>query len=590
MDIINTLSSTFRVFLGNSLGKLLGELGEEVKHTINNNILEYQVEEAKRNYYTKTLLHRINPVELSKFYQPLFVREYNIFEEAAIGNRISTESTRNLFSKLKNSKCLTIIGSAGSGKSTLIKYLFIDSIKSNFKIPIKIELRYLNEFNGSLLEYINNMVFKLQKLGTHDRIIERLLGSGDFIFFLDGYDEVSSSKKAIVTKEIDDMVKVYNKNYYLLSSRPYTEIELLPLFVNYLVCDLSESEISEFIEKQIEERELSSRMIEAIGLKANKSYKSFLSNPLLLSMFILTFQSYSNIPQKRSQFYSQVFDTLYSTHDSMSKMAFVREKESGLSRDQFVEILKLFSFLSFFEEKFIFSKIYIEEKFSAIKTKKQKLHFDNDILLKDLQIAISILTKEGTDYVFPHRSLQEYFAATYIAFLEESNKKTIYTKILNSLSKESSTKLTARENFYSLLAELDERSAIEFLIIPYLKKSLTLIHELDEKDDKEEAQGCFNRLKAFFDCFYVILKYNQFIQQNNKQITKYSAYKKIERKNWRGGTDEKKIANICKKKLVKVDIIPFFKKQEFEIEQLLNTFSEYLDREREIDEEFISLI
>lgn len=590
MDIINTLSSTFRVFLGNSLEKLLGELGEEVKHIINNNILEYQVEEAKRNYYTKTLLHRINPVELSKFYQPLFVREYNIFEESAIGNRISTESTRNLFSKLKNSRCLTIIGSAGSGKSTLIKNLFIDSIKSNFKIPIKIELRYLNEFNGSLLEYINNMVFKLQKLGTHDRIIERLLGSGDFIFFLDGYDEVSSSKKAKVTKEIDDMVKVYNKNYYLLSSRPYTEIELLPLFVNYLVCDLSESEISEFIEKQIEERELSSRMIEAIGLEANKSYKSFLSNPLLLSMFILTFQSYSNIPQKRSQFYSQVFDTLYSTHDSMSKMAFVREKESGLSRDQFVEILKLFSFLSFFEEKFIFSKIYIEEKFSAIKTKKQKLHFDSDILLKDLQIAISILTKEGTDYVFPHRSLQEYFAATYIAFLEESNKKTIYTKILNSLSKESSTKLTARENFYSLLAELDERSAIEFLIIPYLKKSLTLIHELDEKDEKEKAQGCFNRLKAFFDCFYVILKYNQFIQQNNKQITKYSAYKKIEKKNWRGGTDEKKIANICKKKLAKVDIIPFLKKQEIEIEQLLNTFSEYLDREREIDEEFISLI
>lgn len=113
---------------------------------------------------------------------------------------------------------------------------------------------------------------------------------------------------------------------------------------------------------------------------------------------------------------------------------------------------------------------------------------------------------------------------------------------------------------------------------------------MDEKDDKDKAQGCFNRLKAFFDCFYVILKYNQFIQQNNKQITKYSAYKKIEKKNWRGGTDEKKIANICKKKLAKVDIIPFLKKQEIEIEQLLNTFSEYLDREREIDEEFISLI
>ena len=57
--------------------------------------------------------------------------------------------------------------------------------------------------------------------------------SGDFIFFLDGYDEIISTKKQQITKDIDDLVKRYNRNNYMLTSRPFTDIEMLPLFYNY---------------------------------------------------------------------------------------------------------------------------------------------------------------------------------------------------------------------------------------------------------------------------------------------------------------------------------------------------------------------
>lgn len=42
-------------------------------------------------------------------------------------------------------------------------------------------------------------------------MIEKLMNSGDFIFFLDDYDEITSSKKEKITKEIDDLVKLHNK-------------------------------------------------------------------------------------------------------------------------------------------------------------------------------------------------------------------------------------------------------------------------------------------------------------------------------------------------------------------------------------------
>ena len=53
--------------------------------------------------------------------------------------------------------------------------------------------------------------------------------------------------------------------------------------------------------------------------------------------------------------------------------------------------------------------------------------------MQDLQVAIGIITQEGTEYTYPHRSLQEYFAASYIASLSEYNKEKIYKKFIRHL-------------------------------------------------------------------------------------------------------------------------------------------------------------
>lgn len=85
-----------------------------------------------------------------------------------------------------------------------------------------------------------------------------------------------------------------------MTSRPFVNIELLENFHNYEVCDLSIEEIKSFIEKQFNEteKELAEKIIQTINSEDVQTYKSFLSNPLLLSMFIITYQTDSNIPQK----------------------------------------------------------------------------------------------------------------------------------------------------------------------------------------------------------------------------------------------------------------------------------------------------
>jgi len=598
MDINSIITGVITSQLSKLLTSITKDFGEEIKHTISNSILEYQVEEYNRNSISKTLLHRVTPKRLKEFYQPLFITkcstsskkrvisDYDIgLQEEEI--RIPTDSINKLF---EQKQFITLIGSAGSGKSTIVKYLFLNAIDTNFKIPIKLELRYLNDYEGSVTDYIKDKIFKLNRLAKADKIIERLMKSGDFVFFLDGYDEITFSKKEKITKEIDDLVKLYNSNFYLLTSRPYTEIDLLPLFHNFEVCELSDEDINQFIAKQIptEEIELQEKIIEAINSAENSSYKSFLSNPLLLSMFILTFQSYSSIPQKRSAFYSQVFDALFSVHDSMSKLAFVREKQSGLSKEQIIEVLELFSFVSYFEQKFIFTNHYLNEKLDVIKSKKLSIKFSNSKLISDLQIAIGIINQDGTEYTFPHRSLQEYFTATYISSLSDENKKIVYKKIIQALTNDHGYGMNSKDNFHLLLSELDEEGVIKYGIIPFLKGYLKKL-DLTTTDSLKIIEYYIN-LRSVYESFYGIIKSDDLIRQNNFFAQQFKKYYPIGLEEKLSDEERDEKGEIARVKLANNDILPYIKNYQKEINNKITQLETYLNEQNKSDSDIISLI
>ena len=578
------------------IGKGLDKIVNNFEYVMNNNVLEYLCEEYNRNYYTKTLLHRVTPVKLFDIYQPLYITPSSSYlsRRKIKQPRTSTSSIMNLF---ENNQYIILNGNAGSGKSTIVKYLFVNAIQTEYKIPIKIELRYLNDYGGNLINFVQNKIFKFQGLANSDEIIEQLMQSGKFVFFLDGYDEIISSKKQAITKDIDDFVKLYNKNNYLLTSRPFTDIDMLPLFNSFDVCDLSEGDIDEFIKKQIpqSEIELSTKIIEAVHSQENSSYKSFLSNPLLLSMFILTFQSYSNIPQRRSDFYNQVFETLYSLHDSVSKMSFVREKQSGLSKEYFIEILKLYSFISYFDEKFTFSSLYIEEKLQLIKGKKN-LNFDNQKLIDDLQIAIGILSKEGTDYTYPHRSLQEYFAAMYISSLSETNKAKIYDKI-DSLMFHYRNSERESDNFYLLLSELDRRGVVKYAILPFLDNMIVYLKNNIDNDGYGKIIERFSVILRTYSSFCNILdktdlckedsNYNIFFRGKVRNLKQKSlnATNEEEQEN----EEEKSITERAREELAIKHIKPFLKSFISKMEKTRKDLDHFLYAEEAIDSDFIDL-
>lgn len=463
--LISSLISSFVKELASESKAFFGNLEAEGKQLLRGGFSKYLTAQSGKYSHLKTLLRGNTPAYLYDIYFPLKL----ISEEETV----LTEKIETVFGK---TNYVTLIGDAGSGKSTLVKHLFLNSIQTQFRIPVIVELRYLNVSDDSFLGYICNRILD-QEIAHSKRILERMLTGGRFVFFLDGYDELNADVKSRVVSEIQEFSQLYDDNFFLITSRPYSDIEGLQQFSNYKVKQLSreENEISGFIYKQLpNELEIAEKIVESIDTSKSDYIQSFLTNPLLLSLYILTFQSFAAIPEKKFIFYRRVIQALFSEHDSKTKLGFVRERLSGLSQEQFEHLLKAFCFVSYFESHFSWDYSYAARQLKLIKN-RAGINFTVEKAIRDLKSSIALWTEDNGLYSFAHRSLQEYFAASFVSELDASQNKRVYQKLIEILSNTES--FTETENFLSLLEELDPISFKRYFALPLLGELLRIIGE-----------------------------------------------------------------------------------------------------------------
>ena len=458
-------------FVSGILRQALGGLADKIIHAATNRILEYQLQLYKDNIYTKSFFHRSKPVLLYDFYMPLNLETftYRKYDE------ISTTSTESCSVLFKENKNIAVIGTAGSGKSTLVKHLIVDTIKSNFAIPILIELRELNraDYSGDLLKYISVEIFDYYKIGNKENIVDSALFKGGFLFILDGYDELSQNSLSKATSLIQKFTVKYGKNYFLITSRPFTNIESLKSFTNYQIKGLTVPEQDELIKKLLKDNNfVQERIIKEKSKKENSSYLTFLQNPLLLSLFIITFEYHPTLPKKKSLFYEKVFQTLYEKHNSITKVNFNAEFYSKLSEDEFRIVIELFSFISYFQNLYEFTSNDIRKILNEVKRKYSVLDLDSSLFTKDALENVCIWFNDGNYYTFAHRSLQEYFTVKQILKLDSATKTDVYGYLDKFF--------TENYNLIELLAEEPDLDYYRKLIIPHIRS--IIVNHFEEID------------------------------------------------------------------------------------------------------------
>jgi predicted NACHT family NTPase len=212
-------------FLQQNIDKFL-ETGKDVIKTTSEKV-RLQLDRTYQSYLrsvlekhsrAKSFFIRDEPVYLYEFYVPLAVRHR--------GGVIDHPSVVDI---QKVSRCSTVVGSAGSGKSMFMRHLLLNTVLSKFKVPVFIELRQFNAKNHDLNDLIVQTL-KANKFNLDSGFIEKALRAGHFVLFLDGFDEVNQSKREEVSRNVQEFAKVYDQNTIVVSSRPDNQLEGWPDF------------------------------------------------------------------------------------------------------------------------------------------------------------------------------------------------------------------------------------------------------------------------------------------------------------------------------------------------------------------------
>ena len=194
-----------------------------------------------------------------------------------------------------------------------------------------------------------------------------------------------------------------------------------------------------------------------------EKYQSFASNPLLLTIMLLTFDNHASIPDRLNDFYEQAFATLFNMHDA-TKEAYVRDIRTGLGCEDFKMIFAYFCFKSYFEDDTEFNEVKLRKYLELCQQKFPNIKFKIEDFLIDLTQSVCMLIKEGINYRFTHRSFQEYFAAWYTCKLVDEDQVALLTNWI----KESDAINT--DAYFTMLFNLQSEKVNKIILCPGIKQ------------------------------------------------------------------------------------------------------------------------
>lgn len=400
----------------------------------------------------KTVLYRIEPKYIYDFF------EYPTLRKDMV--QISSHDVNNI---LGISHFVIIKGTGGVGKSTFMKHLFLNELSKKDLIPIFIELKNLN--GASEVYDIKKFIFEqLTYLGVSFdfKYLDYALESGCFLFLLDGYDEIVTQKKNDFFQKITNFCDQFPNNYFILSSRPYGTFVEFQRFTVLNLCKFSKEQAISMVNKLDYDAEVKVRFVRELETTLYKRHTSFASNPLLLTIMLMTYDNFAEIPEKLHIFYANAFETLYSKHDA-TKGGYKRELKSKLDCDAFRKIFSYFCFMTYFKGETRFSYDDLFELFTKIRS-IIKVSFVIEDYIDDLINAICLLYKEGLSYQFTHRSFQEYFTAIFLRGLSDDNmKKTGIALIQNDEQR------VANDAVFDMLYDMCEEKVEQNILLPILE-------------------------------------------------------------------------------------------------------------------------
>lgn len=397
---------------------------DEVKIQWRSGYETYLIKAYNKHSEAKTLLNPDKARPLKEFYVPLKLKsgaetipDFENPDDSLIVNLFERPGVN------------IITATAGSGKSMLMQHLFLETLEKTERIPVLIRLRHISADDGNNNLSVYDLIKKELEINNFDfdgKFLEMALDAGHFAFFLDGFDEIVHAKRSQISQEIQDLSDKYEKCRFIVSSRPDNRLNFNSSTI-WKVQPLDEKYARLLIKRTPVEGWLKENFIKKLETGMFDKHGSFLSNPMLLTIMLLTYQSNPRIPQKISVFYENAYTALFYRHSALG--GFEHKKLSDLEHPDFKRLFSAFCSLSHRKEDYEFDDELLQSYLEAAATRagfgfenrqKQSQFLKN--YLRDVKDAVCLLVAEGFKTVFAHRAFQEYF--TVFDILEQESDKT----------------------------------------------------------------------------------------------------------------------------------------------------------------------
>lgn len=371
---------------------------------------------------------------------------------------------------------ILITDTAGMGKSTMTKRLFIDIIDNGHGIPIYIELRRLNK-NHSIIDEIIEQ-FNSLSCNFDTNLLFEFIQTGGFIIFLDGYDEIALDDKNVVTCDMQNFIEKASDNLYVLTSRPEQAITSFGNFQQFSINPLNKKEAYELLRKYDKQGNTSRLLIDTLKSGQYSMVDDFLKNPLLVSLLFIGFDHKQTIPLKKHIFYRQVYDAYFDSHDLSKGDGFTHDKKSRLDIDDFDRVLRHLGFQCLGVQQIEFDKDTILKMIDKTKKYCADLNFSNSNFLEDILVSVPLFCKDGQYYRWAHKSLQEYFAAEFIYKDAKNNQDIILSALYNSKNFDNYI------NLLDLYLDIDKKGFSKNITLPALSEYVCYYDEcIGQNDD-----------------------------------------------------------------------------------------------------------
>lgn len=392
----------------------------------------------------------------------------------------------NLLLGQKAKRIVNIIGAAGQGKSSILRYISSSELIHGRYFPIYIPCLKISE-NDLFVNIINTLerFFNFPKMEEkHTSAFIKYLENQHqkrMLILLDGFDELPLE----FSSEFLSHVESFSDKYLLpilISSRDGSISNSSTRAIHYRVCDLSIENARQMIEKYTPKKEYVDNIFGK--MEKDNDFANCIKTPLLACLVADNYTHFQSTYEKPKIFYNEILDVLLRKHDSTKEKVVIRHfqtKYKNIDYEMYSEafyMLCLFSLInkksSFTKEELVkySEKAILYSKCNIIEMSQEHknylpIDFVDSIINDTCLIIERTEGKDNKNYIFCHKSIWEFYAAKFFYKLQPSSK--LHNKIIVLLLDKYKYLDVFFLNHYEFICLLDDFFALKYLLIPYLE-------------------------------------------------------------------------------------------------------------------------